>query len=125
MDNSMWLASIFGPFLAIMGLWRLMHSDNLNKVITSFKTTPGLFYLMSAITLLIGLVVLNYYRSWHMSIPIILTLYGWLMVVRGVVGFFIPQALYKVMSHRTFLKAWGIVPLVAGLLLCWHAWGRM
>lgn len=125
MDNSVWLAGIFGPLLAIVGLWRLIHSENLNKVITSVKTTPGLFYLMCFINLLIGLTVLNNYRMWSLSTATLITIYGWLMAIRGIIGFFMPQLIYKAISHRPFLKVWGIVPLVAGLLLCLFAWGKM
>lgn len=124
MDNSIWLSMIFGPFLAIVGLWRLLRADALSKVIASAKATPGVFYLMCFITLLIGLVVVNLYNVWSFSIAVFITLYGWLMLVRGLVGFFFPKALMDCMSHKTCLKVWGVIPLVVGLLLCWYGFGH-
>lgn len=77
--------------------------------------------MMSVISLLIGLVIVNEYNVWNMTVPFLLTLVGWVMIIRGILGLFVPQLMVRIMSHRTFLQVWGVVPLVVGLILCWYS----
>jgi uncharacterized protein YjeT (DUF2065 family) len=120
-DRILMLASIFGPFLAILGIWRLLYAENFNKVITSIKNTPGALYLQGIFNLLIGLFIVNEYNVWDMHIPVLITLLGWVMIAKGVLSLFVPQAMLKIMTHKTFLQSWGLVPLIVGLILCWFA----
>jgi hypothetical protein len=122
MQNAMWLASIFGPFMTIMGLWMLLYSDNLIKVWNSIKGSPASFYFSGVMNLLIGLTVLSQYDMWSWDAYVLVTLLGWVMVVRGVMALFVPQLLIQLtMSNTSFMKAMGIIPLVWGLALCWLA----
>lgn len=121
----MWLAGIFGPLMTILGLWMLLYSENLIKVLSSVKNTPGLFYLSGNISLLIGLTLVNTYNVWAWHPAVLVTLLGWVMVIRGAIMFFIPQLIVKMtMSSPAFMRAMGILPLVWGLALWWFAFFR-
>ena len=37
MQNAMWLAAIFGPYLVIHGLWTIFYHDNMSKIWTSLS----------------------------------------------------------------------------------------
>jgi hypothetical protein len=122
MERAMWLASIFGPFLAIIGLWMLIYADNLVKVISSIKNTAGAFYIGGIINLLLGLTIVTQNNIWVWSGALLVTILGWAWIVRGVLVLFIPQAIIKMtMSHKGFIKGMGVIPLVWGLALCWYA----
>lgn len=118
----MYMASIFGPFLAVLGLWMLLFAENLMKVWIAIKTAPHIFYMGSAITLLLGIFILDQYNVWEWDALVFVTLLGWIMVLRGVMGLFMPQLLIKLtMSSHRFMKIMGVIPLVWGLVLCWVA----
>jgi len=122
MQNAMWLASIFGPFMTIMGLWMLLYADNLMKVWNAIKNSPASFYFGGVCNLLIGLAILSQYDMWSMDAYVLVTLLGWVMVIRGVMTLFVPQLLIQLtMSNSSFMKVMGIIPLVWGLALCWLA----
>lgn len=121
MQNAMWLAAIFGPYLVIHGLWMIFYHDNMSKIWTSIKNTPAIFHLGAAITLWIGLAAVNTYNIWAMNVAVFVTLLGWLMVVRGVVALFVPQLYVKIVMNNGMMKVWGILGLVWGLILCWLA----
>jgi hypothetical protein len=122
MENAVWLGTIFGPFLAIIGLWMLLYNENLLKVLNSIKNTPGIIYIIGGFNLLVGLAILSWYNDWSLEAGLLVTLLGWAMIVRAVLLLFIPQLIIKTtMTHRTHVKFFGIVPLVWGLLLCWFA----
>jgi hypothetical protein len=121
MLNAMCLAGIFGPLLAIIGLWMLLYNDNMMKVWSSFKSTPAAFYLSGCANLLIGLVIVSQYNSWMMGLAFLVTLLGWVMIIRGILALFMPQLLVKVMSNASWAKTRGIIVFIWGLLLCWFA----
>ena len=122
MQNAVWLSSIFGPLLVILGLWMLAYGDNVVKVMASFKSTPSAFYLNGVVNLLIGLTIISQYNVWMWNVSVFLTLLGWGNLIRGILVFFIPQLLIKhTMTSHSFIKGVGIVPLVWGLILCWVA----
>src|SRR5690242_2315734 len=123
MQNAMWLAAIFGPYLVIHSLWMLFYHDNLQKVWTSIKSTPAVFHLGAAVTLWIGLAAVNTYNVWVANLAFFVTLLGWVLVIRGVFALFVPQLFLKWMAHKHASKAWGVITLVWGLLLCWLAFG--
>lgn len=122
MQNALWLASIFGPFLVIVGLWMLLYSDNLEKIVASIKNSPGTFYVIGVANLLVGFTIISQYNMWHWDGSFLVTLLGWVLVLRGVLSLFVPQLLIKVtMSHGGMTKFMGIIPFIWGIALCWLA----
>jgi hypothetical protein len=121
MENAaMWLASIFGPLMVIIGLWKLLYAEAFTKVLNSVKNSHGLMYYISVIYLWVGFTVLSQYDMWDMGILVLVTLLGWAMIVRGILGLFAPQFLLDMyLGNRGFSKVCGLIPLVWGVLLCW------
>ncbi len=122
MEHVMCLASIFGPFLAIVGLWMLLYADSLVKVWTALKNSPALVYLISIITLLLGIIIVKTYNVWTWDAYFLVTLLGWIFVLRGLFGLFVPQLLIKLTMKPAAAKIQGIIPFVWGLALCWLAY---
>jgi hypothetical protein len=117
-NAAMWLASIFGPFLVILGLWMLLYCDQMMKVMTGIKNSAAIFYLNSVFNILVGFTVLSQYDLWGWNLLVLVTLLGWFMVVRGVMGLFVPQLLIDIlMGNPGFTKVMGIIPLVWGVFL--------
>ncbi len=123
-NNAMWIATSFGPFLTIIGLWMLFYTDNAIKVWQSFKSTPGAFSLHAALNLLIGLVILSQYDMWTADRYVIVTLLGWFMLLRGVLIFFLPQFVLKMTlgsGKESRFKMVALIPLAWGVILFWMA----
>ena len=119
-NTAMWLASIFGPFLIILGLWKLLYSSHLVKVMSGTKNSVTMLYYSSIFNLLVGFTVLSQYDAWGWNPFVLVTLLGWCMVVRGIMGMFVPQLLVQIfMTNQQFIKIMGIIPLVWGLALAW------
>ena len=122
MQNAMWLASIFGPFLMIMGLWMLFYHDNMMKVIGAVKNNAAIFYLMSIGNLLVGLVVLSEFNEWVWGLSLLVTIFGWFIFIRGLLALFVPHLLVKIaLTDPGWIRVKGIVPLAWGFGLCWFA----
>lgn len=120
MDAAMMIAQVFGPFMAIMGLWMLLYGDNVVKIMNSIKGSPAAQYYSALVNLFIGVFILNHYNVWMWNIQFFVTLLGWVTFIRGVLGLFIPQLVVKwTMSNTSWMKTMGIIPFVWGLLLIW------
>jgi hypothetical protein len=125
MEMAIWLASIFGPYLLIKGLWALLYNENFQKITTAVKNSPAVFYMVGCLCLLLGLGVLSRYHTWAGDLTFFVTLLGWVMVLRGIFSLFIPQMIVKLfMTNHAFLKLQGIIPLVWGILLCALAFAK-
>ena len=117
-NAAMWLASIFGPFLVILGLWMLLYCDQYTKVLSGIKSSAGLFYMNSVFNLLIGFTVLSQYDLWGWNLLVLITLLGWVMVIRGIMGLFVPQLLMDIlMGKHGCAKVLGVLPIVWGIFL--------
>ena len=121
MQSAMWLASIFGPFLMIMGIWMLFYRENMMKVCTSVKNTPGIMYMMGVLNLLVGLTVISEFNEWAWNLPVLVTLFGWVVLIRGVMAFFVPHFLCKKTMEAQTLQIKSLIVLVWGFGMCWLA----
>lgn len=116
--REIWLGSIFGPFLLIMGLWMLVHKERLAKIQSSLKSCPACFHIIGVIQLLVGLAIVDTCRGCMMFSGWLVMLLGWFFILRGILSLFLPGLIVKTMSWGRWV---GIVPFVWGILLCWVA----
>lgn len=122
MEKAMWLASIFGPFLFILGLWMLLYNENLAKTHASMKGMPGVLYLRSVFNMLIGLFIIREYNMWEWEPALVVTILGWVLFLRGVLTLYAPQFVMQVgVSDQRMLKLRGIIPFLTGIYLSWFA----
>lgn len=120
MDSAVNIARIFGPFMGIIGLWMLLYGENVVKIMASKKSSPVALYSSSVFNLLLGLIVISLYNVWIWDIFFFVTLLGWVMFLRGILGLFMPQVIINSMMTRgTWMKTMGIIPFVWGLILTW------
>lgn len=120
--SSVDIASIFGPFMVILGGWMLLRSAQLIKIWASFKAHPSSFFLMGIINLLLGVYLVSHYNFWYWSKSLLVTLLGWVLTIRGLIALFFPDFFIKhTMTQRALAKVIGWIPLIWGLILCWLA----
>ena len=112
MQNPDMVASVFGPFLAITGLWVIMSAKFIVKGWPSPKTSPGLFYIGGSLNLLFGLIILSQYNLWTWSAELFVTLLGWVLILRGILSLFIPELVTSTTAkHPGTLRVFGIITL--------------
>ena len=126
MELAIWLASILGPVFAIIGLWMLVRTHDVEKVWSSFKSTPGLVYVAAFVNLILGLTVLSLYHTWSWNLAVVVTIVGYLQFLRGVAILFAHDwmlRLHAKLLKRENVRVFGCGPFILGLLLCWYAFG--
>ncbi len=119
MTSALIIARIFGPFLAILGLWMLLFGTHAAKIFNSIKNSPTAHYGSAVINLLLGLAVISSYNQWTPSLMVFITLLGWAMFVRGVLGLYMPHVISNTLFSTKWSKLMGVIPLIWGLILIW------
>lgn len=120
MITTIGLASIFGPLLVILGIWGLMYQENLKKIREAFKKQPPSLFMAGYINLLVGLTIIHISPEWVADISVLVTLLGWLLLLKGLMVLFFPKALMELYSKQSHIFL-GLVSVVWGLALCWLA----
>ena len=91
MQNSIFLARLLGPAFVVVGLGLLLNRDNARALAREFLDSPALIYLAGLIALALGLAIVLTYNVWTFGWPVIITLFGWLSLLAGIVRIVFPQ----------------------------------
>lgn len=103
MEISITIAKILGPIFVIIGTGVLINLKTYQKMIDSFIKTPGLLYLGGFMSLLWGLIVIEFHNIWVANWTVLITIFGWLAVLKGVVIIMFPNSMIKL--SESFLKS--------------------
>jgi len=124
MDASLFLARLIGPIFVIVGIGLLLNGDRYRAVVDEVMSSHTLLYLFGAIALTGGLAIVLTHNVWVWDWPVIITIVGWLMIVRGSLRIVFPQQVEDL--ARKMVAGWSNILLISGLLvitlgafLCW------
>lgn len=120
MMHAMWLGSVFGPFLVILGLWMLFCRSAVMKTETSFKGSPACLYIVSTVRLWVGLLIVNTCCMGPVQgLSLLLAILGWVLIIRAVLFFFVPKLTMKVLGNAKWNASCSIITLIWGIAICW------
>lgn len=127
MDTSLFLAKLIGPIFLIVGIGLLLNGDRYRAVVDEVMSSHTLLYIFGAIALTGGLAIVLTHNIWVWDWPVIITIVGWLMIVRGSLRIVIPQQVEDL--ARKMVAGWSNILLISGLLvitlgvfLCWKGY---
>ena len=128
MALSMYLAQLFGLYLVIVSILMITRKDEMTQGVKAFCANPGLFMLSGAIDLLGGLALLIGHPVWAWDWPVVITLLGLLMVVKGILRLGYPSVCISWIRYILGDSKWwawmSIVTLVIGVFLLINGFAR-
>jgi len=83
MTTAEMIAAILGPFYIIVAVGLFLNPDRCRRVIQGFFEQPALIYIGGIMALLMGLLILAFHRAWSGDWTVLVTVIGWLGVVKG------------------------------------------
>jgi hypothetical protein len=123
MPNSIFLARLIGPVMALVGVSLLVNESEFRKMAQEAMRSPALIFFSGMILLPAGLAVVLTHNVWVLDWPVIITLLGWVAVISGAVRVFAPQRATKVgkdfLTRKNFTTVAAAIWLVAGAALCY------
>src|SRR5579864_7093917 len=94
MDISVYLAKVLGPYLFIMAI--VMYT-NMHRIKNMINDANGRFFMLvsGAKLLLFGLLIVACNNVWEGNWKSLISLIGWVLIVRGVLRLLFPEPVFK------------------------------
>jgi glucose uptake protein GlcU len=129
MDITTLFAQVFGIYLILTGVMVLIRQEHMVSIGRMFGKDQALRLSMGALVTLAGLFMVLTYRDWSTVASSIITLVGWLILIKGIVLFGAnDKQINAVMGSYVkghYYTTWGVVALAAGVYLALLGFGLM
>jgi hypothetical protein len=124
--NSVVIAKILGPVLAAFAIGLLLNRALLRPMADEILSSVTLGYMFGVLDLAVGLGIVIYHNLWFWHWSLIITLFGWIAVIRGLLRLFLPRlslgAEPKFISREWVLTTGLVLTAAAGITLSYFAY---
>ena len=121
MDTSVLIAKYLGPVMLVAGCAMVVNRTRMMAVFEDFVNSPALIFIAGFMALALGLTFVIFHNRWVADWPVIITLYGWLALVGGVLRVAFPQLAMSVgkwmLQREMLLTVSGLANILLGLFL--------
>lgn len=121
MDVSIFLARILSLLYLSIGLGILFNPSHYRQMIGEMQKSAAVVYIAAIITLVFGFLIVTYHNVWDLSWAVLITIIGWLALIKGVLLFIIPSAMLRLSqllaNKKNFFLIEGIIVIILGLVL--------
>ena len=121
METSILIAGLIGPLLVMTGLIMLVTPQAVQDMAREFLASRALIFIAGVLALLGGLAIVNTHNVWTAGWPVIITVFGWLAVIGGIVRMGFPALTKSVgeamLARHAGLRVSAVIQLALGLYL--------
>ena len=121
MVSSVFLAKLIGAYMAIVAAGFLINRKIYYLFIENFSKSPALTYMGASFSLIIGLLIVLVHNMWIWRWPVIITIFGWLALIKGIILVIFPGLAVKLTQvyhkRKVLLAVNLIIFLLFGILL--------
>ncbi len=126
MERSRFIAKLIGPVCIAGGLGMLFNTAVFKAMFEHAIHDHILIYLGGVIALSIGLAIVVLHNDWRWRWPLIITVFGWVAVVGGIVRIVAPQLVEQfagqMIAQPNFFNVEGSIALLLGVLLSYFGY---
>jgi len=124
MTLSIFLGRVLGLYMIIVGFFYLCRRDYIQKAAEHIFENDSLVIITAVISLIIGLLIVVGHNVWSLNWTVVITILGYLSLIKGLVRLFIPhhtdkRILMKLLSRDNPIYL-GIICLIIGLFLSYE-----
>ena len=121
MENSFLLARILGAYMVIVAIGFVFNPKFYQSITEDFFKNTALIYLGGVFALIIGLLIVLFHNVWVADWQVIITIFGWLGLIKGAWLIIFPNSIGKVtqiyQKKPALLRVHLIIMLLIGLFL--------
>lgn len=114
-------ARVLGPFIAVVPAVVAIRAGSIGNQLSSFSTDPMWPWVLGAALFVCGLFVIAFHQYWRSVAAVIISLFGWFLLLRGFALLATPQLVVEAASSATQPSSSAIDVVRAGfglLALC-------
>jgi hypothetical protein len=112
MRNSTLIARLMGPVLLVIGIGIVlglgMEGSSYSGMMKEFIANRGLIFLTGVLALTAGLAIVNAHNLWVQDWRVIITILGWLAIIRGILNIVFP-AVTQTVGDRVLASQGGMI----------------
>ena len=121
METSIFIARIFGLCYLIMGASFAFNRKAFKQVMEDFCKNAALVFYGGILALVIGVVIILTHNIWVANWTVIITIIGWIALIKGIWLSVFPNTVYKFMQayqrNEKLLVVHSIGALIFGVVL--------
>lgn len=119
MDIALIVAQILGVYLIVSGLFLIVRGKTVPHLLKDFFGHPAIVYLTGIVLVTLSALLLIGNNIWDGTWRTLITIFGWIILLKGLAYVFIPDALHKMISRklRGSFSVYGPVAIAIGLYL--------
>ena len=120
------VVQVFSWLLLILGLSYMFQAEIWIRLIKDAMPNTHKYYTLYLLILITGLVVVTEHNRWSADWNVVITVFGWAMVIKSAVFFIAPQLMepFTKLIDMGFLKTWirtaGVVLATLGVILVYQ-----
>ncbi|MFH0821053.1 MAG: hypothetical protein V1908_04745 [Candidatus Peregrinibacteria bacterium] len=126
MENALPIAAIMGPIYLVFGLSVLFYVPSWLKITKNWADNHYVLLPWAFTSLVLGLTVTNLYNVWNWDVWLIVTVTGWLLLLKPVFYLLAPGDWTKKCVHHcattNWMYFWSLVMIVAGAVLSYYVY---
>jgi hypothetical protein len=128
MQTSKTIAALLGPTLAAGAVSVLLNLRSWPALVEQVSQNPAIVFVSGYPLFVAGLAIVYFHNRWPAAWPAVVTLFGWIAVISGLLRILFPMQLFKygagAVQTPGVLPAVAIVFLAVGAFLSYKAYGR-
>ncbi len=120
METAAFLAQILGPIIIAVSLGLLVNQKSYLKMLADFEKSPALTYIGGISAMAIGLAVVLHHNVWLCDWPVVITIFGWGGIIKGIFLLIFPDKVYalsKAIKLDKILTPCAVIYLLLGAYL--------
>jgi len=107
MENAILIAKIASIVYLSIAVGTFLSPSLMKKILDDFVKGPGLTFLAAWMTTVISMLIILSYNVWARHRGLLVTIFGWIGLIKGISFFIMPQNFIK-MSSALVKKSWRI-----------------
>ncbi len=119
---SIFYAQVLGLWLFLLGLAMLTHHVRLKKALVESLSHSSFITFTGFCSLGLGLLIVVSHNIWVSAWPVLITLFGWFLVLQGILRVFWPENFARIAKDLTNKSGYTILTwawLFVGAYLIW------
>jgi hypothetical protein len=112
MTTPRYIARLMGPVMLIIGIGMIMgmlaEGEGYSSLMKEFIGSRALIFITGVLALLAGLAVVNAHNLWVLDWRLIVTILGWLLILRGIMNLVFP-ATVQTLGDRMIASHAGVL----------------
>ena len=120
MDIALIAAKILGVYLVVSGIFLIVRGKTIPRLLKDFFEHPAIVYLTGAVLIFLSLALILQNNVWDGSWRMVITIFAWLVFLKGVAYMLVPDALHKFVTKRFLalpFNVYGVIAVAAGIAL--------